>query len=593
MILFKTDKTTIDLSGYGVSLNEESALFTDNIYKSYSLPFPVRASDELWEKLGLPSLDNIVGVETKIAGKLITPQRYYNALLYIGEIDGDVVECNLSFGDEELQVYEMELNKLPWPIVISPSLLDFANLIKDKHWPETGYNFPTVYNPAIREIENYDKFDGFINNYSAGRYMENTTTESAEGTVYHNKNVMAPMPYLLEILRFGFAQEGRTISGPVVDHEVLRKVVYIPENFLEKFRGSEYSTFSFDLPVEQEVSTLHTYGIYRHQMILQNEGTYTLKFNLNLDPVTAEVFVLDISQKDPTTGTSERLYRVFSENNRVNMEKELKINVAAGQVFDEIVIELKLPYNSESISSFNQFDLSFSDGQLNEFPSYFSLADFMPDMTFGEYVNELKNWLNLDIVPSDNDVRIDFTQDSILLKPRTDHRHLEVPRPKKKHNSNRVYRLRYADGEQVYYNINGQIFSNMDEEGDDVIKIDMDVLPAAVERKEGVTTAVMPEERAGIVFAVYSGMGPLRPTCDPELIRQLFLQVVFETWWVLWLGYRINSKTFKESFTCSVHEQLSLKELSFKYNELHVIKKLSRKYISEELMKVDVESETF
>ena len=42
-----------------------------------------------------------------------------------------------------------------------------------------------------------------------------------------------------------------------------------------------------------------------------------------------------------------------------------------------------------------------------------------------------------------------------------------------------------------------------------------------------------------------------------------------------------------------MHEQLSLKELSFKYNELHVIKKLSRKYISEELMKVDVESETF
>ena len=163
MIIFQTENTRTDLSSYGVSLNEESALFTDNIQKSYSLPFPVRADDDLWQKLGLPSLDNITNVETKIHGKLLLPNRYFKATLFIGEMENEIIECNLSFGDEELAVNDLELKDLPWPIVLTPNLLDYAEEVLSKEWPATGFNFPMVYFPELREKEDYESFQGFIN----------------------------------------------------------------------------------------------------------------------------------------------------------------------------------------------------------------------------------------------------------------------------------------------------------------------------------------------------------------------------------------------------------------------------------------------
>lgn len=594
MIIFQTENTRTDLSSYGVSLNEESALFTDNIQKSYSLPFPVRADDDLWQKLGLPSLDNITNVEAKIHGKLLLPNRYYKATLFIGEMENEIIECNLSFGDEELAVNDLELKDLPWPIVLTPNLLDYAEEVLTKEWPATGFNFPMVYYPELREKEDYASFKGFLNNYSNGQFWDNDTTEVEGETVYRNRNVLAPMPYLLEILRFGFSLEGKTISGPAVDHEVIKKAIYIPDNYLEKFKGSEFQAFSFSLPDDiGYYGDGSAYAIHRRQFTLQQIGTYDLKFDLNLDPVRASRFKLEITQLDGSTQeVKNRVFSANSSNNRVKLEKELKINIDTDMQFDELVIEMHIPYHADSIAQFNSFEFAFKDGRLNEHPTYFSLGNFMPDMTFWEYRNLLKNWLNLDFQISDNDVRIDFTQDAILEKPRIDHEHLKV-NPKKEHNTNRFYKLSYANDERVYYNRNGQVFSDQDEEGDDVIDIKMEVQPAVVEANENITTAVMPEDRSKLDFSVYNGLISGQPLCDAQLIQELYLQRVFENFWQTWLRYRVHSKTFKDSYECSVYEIMAVDFLIKKYNELHVIKKLDRKFLSEELMKVTVESETF
>lgn len=592
MILFKTDKNIeIDLSAYGVSLNEESNLFSNSINKSYSLPFSINTDDELAGKLGLPFLDNITGVETKVRGNLILPDRYYPATLFLGEIVGSSIECQISYGDEELAVYDLQLKDLPWPVVLSPNLRAYAENVIKKDWPATAFNFPMVYAPKIADGSDYEDFKGFMNNHNWG-FLENITEVIGDETFYRNYNVMAPFPYLLEILRFGFSLEGKTISGPAVENALLRKVLYIPDTYLERFRGSEFQSFSFGMP--DEVINEQNSAIYRRQFTAEFEGTYDLKFNLNLDPVTAQHFELKVLQIDPGTNFETVLYLAKSENNRVKIEKDLKVNITPDTTFDTIRIELTLNYQPESIAAHNQFEFLFNDGRLNEFPTYFSLANFMPDLDFGQFVNELKNWLNLDFTIGDAIVNIDFTQDSILLKPREDHSHLEIPKPNKKHNSNRFYKLSYANGSKVFYNASGQIYSELEEEGDEIISIEMDVQPAVVEQNMNVLTAVMPENRSAIDFCVFESVPLLgRPVCSATLIRQLFLQNVFLSFWALWLFYRVHSKSFKESFDCSVYEHISIDELSHKYKELHVIKKLQRKFLSEKTMKVTLESETF
>lgn len=594
MIIFRTlTNYKIDLAKFGVSLSEESSLFTDNIYKSYSVPFTMPAEEELLEKLGLPQLDNITDVETSVRGKLVLPYTYYDAILFLGEIQGGQIECNLSFGDAELPVYDRKLKDLPWPVQLVPEF-GYAIEVNSKissTWPKAAYNYPRVYDPTIKDKSGYEAFRGFINDHNGLTPVFNNVDNSGEEPVYLNYNVLAPFPYLLEILRFGYLQEGKTVSGELFDDEIMKQALYIPKTFLEKFRGSEYLAFSFSTPNTVNAEEL---GVYERKFTPEKIGTYEVDYKLNIDPVAASIFEFRIYQEDPLNSFNNTiLFQASSTNNRVRLSEKLKINVTSETQFNPIVIELKLKNRAESIAGMNQFEYSYSAGKLNEFPSSFSLAEFVPDMKFGEYVNELKNWLNLDVDVQEAKVEINYTQNSILKKQREDHRHLEVPDVRKTHNSNRFYKLSYANGDQVFYNKNGQVFSELDEKGAEVIPIEMDVQPAVVEQNEDVITAVVPEDKSKIDFCLFKSPGLLVNDCDPEIARALSQQNNLDKNWAQWLKYRVHSKSFKESFECSVHERININELSFKYNELHVIKKLQKKYLSEATIKVDVESETF
>ncbi len=591
MIVFQTSANEkIDLSQFGVSLTEESSLFSDNLFKSYSVPFQLPFDDELVVKLGLPHLDNITNVETKVKGKLLLPYKHFEAILFLGEIQGTFIECSLSFGDHELSVYKMKLADLPWPVQIAPNFTSLVNGKLSSVWPNSAYNFPRVYSPDIKDKSGYESFKGFINNHDGLSPMYNVVDNTGEEPVYHNYNVLAPFPYLLEIFRFIYLQEGKTVTGEIFEDEILKRALYIPKNYLEKFRGADYSAFSFTTPT----SVFEGRGTYKREFIPGLIGTYEVEYKLNLDPVTAAWFNFKIYQQDPVDAYNKTvLMEVHSKNNRVRISDKLKVNITADNQYGPIVIEMELNYKPDSIMGMNQIEYSYSGGKLNEFPSSFTLSDFVPDMTAWEFINLMKNWLNLDIVPLEDKVEINYTQNSILKKPRENHEHLRDPNQKKTHNSNRFYKLSYKNGERVFYNKNGQIYSDIDEEGAEVIEISMDVQPAVVEQNEDIITAVKPSEASKLNFCIFESPGFLIPDCSPELARELSLQRVFNQNWAEWLNYRVRSKTFKDSFECSVHERIHINELSFKYNELHVIKKLQKKILSEKVMRVDVESETF
>lgn len=145
-----------------------------------------------------------------------------------------------------------------------------------------------VYAPKIADGDDYEDFLGFMNNYTGTQFVENVTQEVTPDIFYRNYNVMTPFPYLLEILRFGFSLEGKTIGGPAVDNALLRKVLFMPDTYLERFKGSQFQSFSFAIPDEVIRSNMRNVAIYRRQFTAEFEGTYDLKFNLNLDPVTAQ-----------------------------------------------------------------------------------------------------------------------------------------------------------------------------------------------------------------------------------------------------------------------------------------------------------------
>ncbi len=595
MIKLQSDRFEIDLSNYGVVLKEKSNIFSDNTYSNYSLPFLMDADAELLEKLGIPTIDNISDPEVKIKCRLVLDDAHFPAFLFLGEIRGSKIECNITYGEEQQDVYNTKLKDLPWPKIIALQLHSHAKTISQKAWPSTAYNFPMLYNPEIKEESNYGLFEDFVNNHDGTTYLQNEIDNTGAEPVYINRNVLTPFPYILEILRFGYSTIGKKTFGKLFEDETLKKTLYIPEGFLEKFKGAEYQKFSFSTPDSTEiVFNRFTYGIYEKYLTPTSVGTYEISYSFDFDPVLADYFEFNIFQEDALSQERTLLTRFFSENNRVKLQDKYTHNVESATQYDPIVLQLKLRHTTNSIAAFNNVEFNFKGGQLTEYPDIFSLAPFMPDMTFGEYENLLKNWLNLDINTQNRYVEINFVKDSVLKRPREDHSHLEAVEPAKKFNSNRFYKLSYADESQVLFNVNGQVFSDLDEEGRDVIELNMEVQPAVVESNKNIITAVAPKNKSKLDFCVYDGLnGSGYPTASATLIRELFLQEIFLRLWQLWLSFRLNSKTYKDSFECSVFEKININELSIRYNELHVLKSLNKKYISEKVMQVDIESETF
>jgi hypothetical protein len=606
MILFRSNNYEIDLTLFGVDLNEESNMFMDNMIKSYAIPFNIPISPEVAQAFGFPNTDNITSFTSSIKGQIIIDDDYYAATLVSGDSKGDNIEVTLYYGEEELPVYGTKLSALPWPLHIVTSSSALAAKHLNATWPAVTHNFPMVYRPKIRQENDYAAFERFVNNYTGSDFIQNQEIEVESEPVYENRNVLSPCVYLLEILSFGFKQEGKKIRGNVVQDARLKNLLYIPKNYIEKFSSSVFSNFQFDFPDSTSsitidylgglnagifVETINT-GIYIRSFTPDNIGNYTLKFNLNLDPATAKYFDLGVYREHPISGNKTYLYSSKSNNNRVSISEDLEIEVDITTQFHPIRIEMKLAYTSASIAPMNSFEYSFRQGRLNELIGPYSLSEFMPDMTFGEYVNRLKNWLNLDIKFIDEYVYIDFVQDIIGSLTNLDHRHLEMYQPIKRGNNNRVFRLEYSDGSVAITDRTGQIFSDIEKDRADIIEIKMEVEMAVVERNYDFTTAIYPEDDK-MVFALYPGLTGGQNRCLDK-IDDFTGKVdnVNALYWSKWLSIRTNNFTFIERYTAHQSEVIQTRSRLAKYNQILLPKTIRKKRRYDEYWEIEQESET-
>ncbi|TXK73965.1 hypothetical protein [Mesonia sp. HuA40] len=599
MILLQAPTFQIDLSAYGVKLNEESDLFSDNIYKSYSLPFTIKADEELLVKLGLPTLGNIQNINQEIKCRIVLPNRHLPATLFLGEMRNHNLECNITYGKNNLAVYDVALKDLPWPFIIpNEPLIDFAKNQTQNSWPNSQMAFPVVYAPDIVKGDEYDKFLGFVNNYDTqnDKYIENEIVQEQDDQganidVYYNKNVMLPMPYLLEIVKMGYAQENKKVVGAALLDEDLKRAVYFPKGYLEKFAANEYAQISFTTRsgVDRLTPNSPLYNVYDYRFTPTKQGTYKLDLFINLPPGLASAFFLTVFREDALSQALTAVKSYQSFNTRVQIQETLTFNVEIQDTLDPVLVRLAIPYTDVNIEEYNSLEWKYDEGRLNVFPQIFNLANFMPDLKFGEFMNELKNWLNLDVDVQENYVKIDFVKDSILQRPKVNHEHLELVSPLWRNNNNRVYVLKYSNGDEIYYDKTGQVYQKP-RDGQEAINIDMDVQPLEVESNKSIITAKAPEERAKIDFILHDAPSVF---VNPKIAENLSLQEVATKNWFPWLRFRVNSKTCKEEFECSIHEEVELKPLSYKYKELLIIKKLNKKFLSEKRMRVEIEAESF
>ena len=285
MIVFQAQDYEIDLSLYSLSLNEENNMFMDNMIKSYSFPFSMQLTPALIQLLGLYDLDNISSLNSTIEGRLVVDGSYYESTLTLGDLVGDTLEAQIYYGEEVLPVYDTKLSALPWPVyIVEDSPLLYVSYV-NKKWPKVTHNFPMIYRPDIKKENDYEDFELFVNKTVGANFVQNVeetivNEDDEEETFYRNKNVLSPCTYVLEILSFGFKSAGKKIRGTVLQDTRLNDLIYIPEQYLEKFKGSLYTNFQFDFPTTTKTVTIDrttgiNFGVFTETI---NVGEYVTSF---------------------------------------------------------------------------------------------------------------------------------------------------------------------------------------------------------------------------------------------------------------------------------------------------------------------------
>lgn len=594
MVYFQSSDYRIDFSSYKITFVEKSNRFNDSIEKSYSLPLNVSFDDIVVEKLGLPDIENITTFISSDRGILYMDDRYFNAELILGDISKNSIEVTIYYGDETLPVYDQELKDLPWPVTVTNDFGNYAKSMLTKSWPSVSHNWPSIFKREIDGDGDYDAFLGLLNNYNGSQFIENEIVEEEGQNVAKNYNVMCPFPYLLEIVKFGFSTEGKSVKGSLFENEVLKKALYIPENVIESFKTNTYDQSSFGVPTSNYTQSGVRYGVYERSYVPTIEGSYKINIKLNLPPAYTKYFKLEVYQEDAISEAKTYFYnKSSSSGNRVIISEDITINVDNSNSGDRIYIKLTLRYFTTSIEEYNSYEYSLSGGQLNSFPTNYSLADFMPDMTFGDFINTLKNWLNLDITIEDEFVTINFLEEIIQNIIPDKHDHLEDPNHVKRSNKNKIYKLTYEDSGSILITKNGQIFSDIDQKNKEVVEIEMPVKNILVEKNNNLITGAYPEDRPDLLICLYDGLKSGRNPCVESIAgKSLSLQNVYEYFWQTWIGIRTNNLTFEDSVTAHITEPISVNGFSYRYNELHMIKEIKKTRVSQDYWEMDLESET-
>lgn len=592
MIVFQTTSWKLDLSNLPITFNEKSNYFSDKQSKSFSFPFEIKLTEDNAAKLGMLTVDNVTNYNKKIYGTLVLDTLFYSAYLAINNKVGNKIEVTLFYGQETMQVYDTKLKALPFSKTFAPTgLRDFAKAQITKSWPEASHNFPMIFRDEIKNKSGYEYFNFFLNHF----YNNNGTFEFKDNfiqdidgeDVVFNRNVMVPCTYVLEVLKVAFASEQRTIAGDFVDDDISKAMVLVPQNYMEQFAQSQFVNYSFSFFSTQEIKDERVLNVYTRLHTPLQEGGYTLNIRLNFSKVQAQYFYFSVTQGNTV------LFSATSTNRDVVIEKTLDINIVDTNVFEDIKVELKLPYQEASIDNFNAIKFEFNEGRLNVFPDIYNIANYLPDMSFRDFTNKLKTMLNLKFTDTGSVVYIDYLNNELERLSYKDHTHLQHPEPPIGFNQSNLFKLQYPTGEELLVNKTGQIYSDRDYTDAETKTIKIEALPLKIKERYGIVTGIYPDDATDIMIMLYNGPTANLPLGTDVLnTKSITLQNIYDRLWKNWLRFRANSEVYKDSFYLSIHDNLKITQGSYRYNKLHVLKSIERTRVNEQWWKVDVESET-
>lgn len=412
------DNLELDFVKETLTIRKENNALIRNFKVSHSnFPFLVVENKTTKQILGPRE---ITSVNKK---RVVTVDVYENDLKYYGELTikeylNGYRKCDLKYASPLLEIMNKKIAEfmpvisvvtgLPTsndyieesinPITGDSSWPDYVENIITQGFPNVKWNFPMMYwkdkfGADLESTDEWFAYKDFVNFFDdAGNYLLNTVVE--EDLNFTITNVQVPMPqvYIQTPLFYALESIGFTSEGDFLNNSFIKKIMMLSfKNNLCKFYPS--------LPPEEiSFGPLNFEGLGYFKAVFNlttaSVGTYLIRYRFTeplytgSGPVTSKTFKVSFD------GATDGYTHVRSATGKI-YEAAVEINVKESQLGLPIKFSYLTPQNTMPDYEIT-IELKSEKASYKLHPTI-DFSRYVPDWTFGTYLNNIKNWFNLDV----------------------------------------------------------------------------------------------------------------------------------------------------------------------------------------------------
>lgn len=585
--LFVTDTFELDLSRISISYQEENPRFKDTFFTQFSLPFEFYMNADLRVKMGNYTAINALRLKKKHEGYHVMDGRARKGTLEILSVEGELVQAQIESGFEQLPNFEKKLCDLPLAKVAVDNIYEHANVVCRKRYPEVDYNFPRVVYNKDNSQSSWEAFEGFLNHTRNGAFINNSE-DSGNRVV---RNIIHPMPYLLYVLKKGFADAGYTLTGDILtDEDFLQQVIYSGKEYYKTSEQQEVNmTPQRDsLTQQREVSGV-VFGKYQSETTLDKVGKWRLVCNNAHILTHGEPFIYRVK----LDGVVIREGAISERQSTLSFTQVIAIETGgAHQLRCEFEgawnspIELYLNIIAQHDAQGNVIEQVINNNEVD-------LKRAVPDITFGDLVKTIKNWKNYDLEIQGDKIFMNriHTENRLQMK---DFRPFAIKDPKKTLTTKESYLIKFPDMDEAKFNYpavlideNGMQLSQGEQQGSTQVNIEGYCLPKVLYRGEH---SCIPRKNGGNVLGLIWYDGLRYGNKNEGETREELLPPKVTKYWEEWYKMRLSSYELSWSFIANKNQirEFALRDTLYVYGQRFFIKSITKNTLSRECYQVEI-----
>lgn len=446
MSLIKIIANNIELDFVKETLSikkENNALNRDFKVSYSSIPFLIIENANTKKALGTRDLSSVKKIKTIDVIVFEAGIKYTGELQILNYING-FRKCNLRFASEILTIINKKISEFMPIVSVIPgttTIVPFSENSEialdgsenwqtyplpflDKNYPAVKWQFPTMswVNKFGVDLEYTDKWFNYknkINNYDADGLILNTAVLVSDNYIVTNNNVAAPQVFLLSPLFYALQSIGFSFDGSFSTDTFIQKLLFLStKNNLTKTKpyinkgAIVLSELLFvSLPGQEE------HYSSRLTIPADRAGSYYIYYSFEETTAISPTSFTTRKLFFGATGQDSVLvysYLVTSPNNTYSGKIKLDISdefISSGGVFF-------IDYETDK-NTYPTYSLSYTiahDKEYFQMHPTIQLGRYLPDWTFGTYLNALQNFFNLEINLNDaaNKITINFNEKQIV-----------------------------------------------------------------------------------------------------------------------------------------------------------------------------------